>query len=64
MQRTKCIDIHINYIIGLVHDGVIALLCCASSEQVADIFAKVFSDNNFINIKSLLGIADHVVNTD
>ena len=52
-----------HHIIGPVHDGVIALLYCASSEQVADIFTKVFSEKNFDNIKSLLGIADHVVKT-
>ena len=53
-----------HYIIGLVHDGAITLLYCASSERVADIFTKVFSENNFSNLKSLLGIANHVVNID
>ena len=32
-----------------------------SSEQVADIFTKVFCEKTFKNIKSLLGISDHVV---
>ena len=53
-----------HYIIGLVHDGVIDLQYCASSEQVADIFTKMFLERNFSNIKSLLGIDDHVMNTD
>ena len=39
-QRTKHIDIHMHYIIGLVHDEVIALHYCTLSEQVADIFTK------------------------
>ena len=61
-KRTNHIDIHMHYITGLVHDGVIAILYCASSEQVADIFTKVFSDRTFSNLKYLLGIDDHVVN--
>ena len=35
-----------------------------SSEQVADIFTKVFCEKTFSNIKSLLGISDHVVKND
>ena len=53
-----------HYIRGLVHDGVISLLYCAPFEQVADIFTKVFSENNFRNLKSLIGIDDNVVKTD
>ena len=61
-QLTKHIEIHMHYIKGLVHDGVIALLYCASSEQVAYIFTKVLSEKTLSNLKSLLGIDDHVVN--
>ena len=53
-----------HYIRELVHDGTIALLYYASSEQVVGIFTKVFCDNTFSNIKSLLGIDDHVVKND
>ena len=60
-QRTKYIKIHIHYIRQLVHDGTIQLLFCASSEQVADIFTKVFCEKKFSNLKSLLGIADHAM---
>ena len=63
-QRTKHIEIHMHYIRELVHDGTIALLYCASSEKVADIFTKVFCEKKFSNFKSLLGIADHVVKND
>ena len=41
-QITKHIDIHMHYIRELVHDGTIALLYCASLEQVADIFTNFF----------------------
>ena len=62
MQLTKHIEIHMHYIKGFVHDGIIALHYCASSEQVVDIFTKEFSEKTFNNIKSPLGIDDHVVN--
>ena len=61
IQRTKHIEIHMHYIRELVHDGTIALLYCASSKKVANIFTKVFCENTFSNLKSLLGIVDHVV---
>ena len=57
-------DIHIHYIRGLVHDGIISLHYYASFEKVADIFMKEFSENTFKNIKSSLGIYDHVVKID
>ena len=63
-QQTKHIDIHMHYIRELVHDGTIALLYYTSSEQVANIFTKVFCEKTFINLKSLLGIIDHVVKND
>ena len=61
--KNEHICIYMHYIIGLVHDAVIALLYWASSEQVVDIFTKVFSEKNFNNIKSLLWLYYHVVNT-
>ena len=53
-----------HYIKELVHDGTISLLYLASSEQVEDIFTKVVCEKTFSNIKSLLGIPDHVVKND
>ena len=35
-----------------------------SSKQVADIFTKVFCEKTFNNLRSLLGIVDHVVKND
>ena len=63
-QRTKNIEIHMHYIRELVYDGTIALLYCASSEKVADIFTKVFYEKTFNNLKLLLGIFDHVEKND
>ena len=50
-QIPKHIEIHMHYIRELVHDGTIALLYCAYSEQVANISTKVFCENTFSNIK-------------
>ena len=63
-QQTKHIEIHMHHIRQLVHDGTIHLLFCSYSEQVADIFTKVFCEKNFSNLKSLLGIADHAMKHD
>ena len=60
-QQTKHIDIHMHYIRGLVHDGIIALHYCTSSEKVGDIFTKEFSQKTFNNLKSLLGIDDLLI---
>ena len=61
---TKHIEIHMHYIRGLMHDGVIALIYCASSEKIENIFTKVFYKKTFNNIKPILGIDDHVVKTN
>ena len=40
-HRTKHIEIHMHYLHILVHDWVIALQYCPSTEQDADIFHQV-----------------------
>ena len=49
----------LNFVQGTRTHGI--FFFCASSEQVADIFTKVFCEKKFSNIKSLLGIADNAV---
>ena len=53
-----------HYTIGIVRDEIISFHYCASSEKVADIFSKEFSKKPFSNLKSLIGIADHMVRTN
>ena len=53
-----------HYIRELVHDGTIDLLYYAYLEQVTYIFTKVLCEKTFSNLKSLLGIVDHVVKND
>ena len=57
-QRTKHIEIHMHYIHGLVHDLVIALQYCPSTEQTTDIFTKCFTENTFTYLRSLLVFSD------
>ena len=54
-HQTKHIEIHMHYIRQLVHDGTIVLLFCASSEQVAYIFTKVFCEENLQQYKITIG---------
>ena len=53
-----------HYIRELVHDGTIDLLYCGYSKQLVDIFTKVLCEKTSNDIKSLLGIPDHVVKKD
>ena len=52
----------LNFVQGTRTHGI--FFFCASSEQVVDIFTKVFCEKTFKNLKSLLGIVDHVVKHD
>eukprot|EP00253_Pinus_taeda_P023541 PITA_23541 len=46
-QRTKHIEIHMHFIRELIHDGIIDLQYCPSSEQIVDIFTKTFTEQKF-----------------
>ena len=52
----------LNFVQGTRTHGI--FFFCAYSEQVADIFTKVFCEKAFRNLKSLLGIADQAVKHD
>jgi hypothetical protein len=43
-QWTKHIEIHMHYILDLVHEGIIDLQLCPSTEQMEDIFTKTFTE--------------------
>ena len=57
-QRTKHIEIHMHYIQGLVHDRVISLQYCPSTEQTADIFTKTFTGKTFSYLRSFIVVSD------
>eukprot|EP00253_Pinus_taeda_P003537 PITA_03537 len=57
-QRTKHIEIHMHFIRELIHDGIIDLQYCPSSEQIADIFTKNFTEQKFRFLRDRLGVKD------
>eukprot|EP00253_Pinus_taeda_P017526 PITA_17526 len=57
-QRTKHIEIHMHFIRELIHDGIIDLQYCPSSEQIADIFTKTFTEQKFRFLRDHLGVKD------
>ena len=56
-QGTKHVEVHIHYIRELVHDMTITLQYYPTDEQIADIFTKIFSENKFTYLCSLLGVS-------
>ena len=46
-QRNKHIELHMHFIINLVHDSVIEVLYCPTHDQVADIFTKSPTEVSF-----------------
>ena len=56
-KRTKHVEIHMHYIRELVHDRTIILQYCPTDEQIANIFTKIFSENKFTYLHSLLGVS-------
>eukprot|EP00253_Pinus_taeda_P033755 PITA_33755 len=59
-QWTKHIEIHMHYIEELVHDRVIDLQFCPSTEQTEDIFTKTFTQQKFRSLRNRLGVKDMV----
>lgn len=55
-QRTMHIEIQMHFIRALIHDGIIDLQYCPSSEQVVDIFTKTFTEQKFAPLRDLLGV--------
>eukprot|EP00253_Pinus_taeda_P034571 PITA_34571 len=57
-QRTKHIEILMHFIRELIHDGIIDLQYCPSSEQIADIFTKTFTEQKFRFLRDHLEVKD------
>eukprot|EP00253_Pinus_taeda_P001451 PITA_01451 len=57
-QRTKHIEIHMHFIRELIHDGIIDLQYYPSSEQIADIFTKTFTEQKFRFLRYRLRVKD------
>ena len=57
-QRTKNIEIYMQYIQSLVHEQVISLQYFTCPEKTVDIFTKRYIENTFTHMRSLLGLGD------
>jgi hypothetical protein len=49
-----------HYIRDLVHERIIDLQLCPSSEQTVDIFTKTFTEQKFHSLRDRLGVKDTV----
>jgi hypothetical protein len=59
-QRTKHIEVHMHFIRDLVHDRIIDLQLCPSSEQTVDIFTKTFTEQKFQTLRDRLAVKNTV----
>lgn len=55
-KRSKHIDIKYHFIRDKVNEGIVNILYCPSSEQIADIFTKSLSRKNFCKFRNMLGL--------
>lgn len=55
-ERTKHIDVRFHFLRDLVKEGVVELVHCGTSEQVADIMTKPLKLESFVKLRDLLGV--------
>ena len=58
---TKHIELHINFIRNLIHDGFLSLEYIPTTKQVADIFTKPFASPWYLQLHSMLGVKEVVL---
>jgi hypothetical protein len=54
--RTKHIDIKFHFLRDLVKEGVVELVHCGTSEQMADIMTKPLKLESFLKLRNMLGV--------
>jgi hypothetical protein len=60
-QCNKHIELHMHFIIKLIHDQVIEVLFCPTEDQVADIFTKSLTEVKFSKFHSMFGVQEVVI---
>ena len=55
-QRSKHIELHMHFIINIIHDSVIEVLYFPTDDQVPDIFTKCLTEAKFSKLQSMLGV--------
>jgi hypothetical protein len=57
-SASKNIEIHMHFIINLIHDQVIEVLFFPTEDQVVDIFTKSLTEVKFSKLRSMLGVQE------
>ena len=60
-QHRKHIELHVHFIINLIHDQVIEVLFCPTEDQVVDISTKSLTEAKFSKLRSMLGVQEVVI---
>jgi hypothetical protein len=60
-QCNKYIELHMHFIRKIIHDQVIEVLFFPTEDQVANIFTKSLTEENFSKLQSMLGVQEVVV---
>eukprot|EP00253_Pinus_taeda_P035426 PITA_35426 len=59
-QRSKHIELHMHFIIKLIHDHVLEVQYCSTDDQVADIFTKALTEAKFTKRRYMRGVQEVV----
>ena len=58
--RSKHIDVRFHFLRDLTKDGVVKLVHCGTSEQIADILTKPLSLETFVRLREKLGVCKKI----
>eukprot|EP00253_Pinus_taeda_P006428 PITA_06428 len=59
-QHIKHIELHMHFIINLIHDHVIEVQYCSTDDQVLDIFTKALTEAKFTKLRFMVGVQEVV----
>eukprot|EP00253_Pinus_taeda_P011189 PITA_11189 len=55
-QCSKQIELHMHFIIKLIHNNVLEVQYCSTDDQVANIFRKALTEAKFIKLQFMVGV--------
>eukprot|EP00253_Pinus_taeda_P022641 PITA_22641 len=59
-QRNKHIELHMHFIIKLIHDHVLEVQYCSTDDQVANIFTRALKEVKFTKLQFMVGVQEVV----
>ena len=63
-QRSKHIELHMNFIKKFIHDHVLEVQYFSVDDQVADIFTKALTKAKFTKLQFMVGVQEFVTKRD